>query len=185
MSIIKRRQKIIERLKDKAHRDAFVESLIHIGLPFQIRALRQREEWTQKQLSEQAEMKQSWISRIENPGYSGFSLKTLLRLASVFDVGLVVKFVPVSQLVESELNLSADSLRPPKFEDDPYFLEPTAEADVGVIQKPTKTKQDVVINIFADRPHGPKILDAAKGGQSQQGAFYFQQRGESRESALS
>ena len=123
-----RKERLRNALSDKEYRDAFVAAQANVGIPFQIRALREREPWTQKEFAEKAGMKQSWISKIENPGYSGFSLKTLLKLASVFDVGLVVRFVPIGQLVEWELNLSNNSLEVPSFSEDPYFRE---EGDIG------------------------------------------------------
>jgi transcriptional regulator with XRE-family HTH domain len=131
MSISRRKESLIEQLKDKEYRDAFVSAHINVGIPFQIRALRDKAPWTQKELAENAGMKQSWISKIENPGYSGFSLKTLLKLASVFDVGLVVRFVPISELVEWELNLSNNSLLAAPFYKDPYFKEPTIETQAA------------------------------------------------------
>jgi transcriptional regulator with XRE-family HTH domain len=117
----KRREKLIARLKDKEHRDAFVSAHIQVGIPFQIRALREQRPWTQQELADRAGVKQSWIATLESPNYSGFSLKTLLKFASAFDIGLIVRFVPISELVEHELRLSPESLTPVSFDEDPYF----------------------------------------------------------------
>ena len=103
--MINNKNKLIARLKDKQYRDGFVSAHIKIGIPFQIRALRERKGWTQKELAERVGTKQAWIAQIENPNYSGFSMKTLLKLASVFDIGLIVRFVPISNLVKWELAL--------------------------------------------------------------------------------
>ncbi len=120
----KRREKLIARLKDKEHRDAFVSAHIQVGIPFQIRALREQRGWSQKDLANQAGVSQVWISRIENPNYSGFSLKTLLKLASSFEIGLIIRFVPISNLVNWELALSHEKLGAVSFEEDPYFKPP-------------------------------------------------------------
>ena len=130
MSINKRREKLIARLKDKEHRDAYVSANIDIGISFQIRALREKRGWTQKELAERAGKKQAWIAKIESPNYSGLSLKTLKELASVFDVGLIVRYVPFGDLVKWELELSPESLTPPRFDEDPYF-KPTVTHFVG------------------------------------------------------
>lgn len=121
MNTTKHKEKLIVRLKDKEHRDAFVSARIQVGIPLQIRALREQRGWSQQQLADQAGVKQSWIATIENPNYSGFSLKTLLKLASAFDIGLIVEFVTIGDLLDRELRLSPESLTPVSFEEDPYF----------------------------------------------------------------
>lgn len=123
MNIIRRREKLITELRNKEYRDAFVSEHIDTGIPFQIRALREQRSWTQKELADRAGVTQVWISRIENPNYSGFSIKTLLKLASAFDIGLIVRFVPISNLVKWELQLSPESLQAVSFNEDPYFRE--------------------------------------------------------------
>jgi transcriptional regulator with XRE-family HTH domain len=124
MNIFKRRRKLMTELIEKEYRDAFVSSHIDIGIPFQVRALREQRGWTQKELAQSAEMKQERISAIENPNYKNqFSLKTLKRLASAFDVGLIVRFVPISELVEWEIKLSPEALKVLSFKEDPYFKE--------------------------------------------------------------
>ena len=85
-------RRLIEKLKDKIYRDSFVSDHISVGLPFQIKALRQQRKWTQEKLAEKAQMKQAVISRLEN-NYERFTLSTLRKLASGFDVALLVKFV--------------------------------------------------------------------------------------------
>ena len=64
------------------------------------------------------------------------TLKTLKRLASAFEVGLMVKFVPFSELVESELHLTPDSLKVRSFDEEPYFREEQkGEANAPLIKK--------------------------------------------------
>ena len=123
----KRKKKLIEELKDKKYRDAFVEESINVGIPFQIKALREQRGLTQKDFEKKYNIKQTEISRWENPNYSKFTLSTLKKIASVFDVGLMVRFVPISNLVEWELNLTTESLKALSFDDDPYFKEQTEE----------------------------------------------------------
>ena len=119
----KRRDKLINELKDKEYRDAFVSEHIATGLPFQIKALREQREWSQKDLGKKAGMHQERISVLEDPNYAKFSIATLKKIASAFDVGLVVRFVPFGELAEWELNLSSDSLKVPSFDDEQYFKE--------------------------------------------------------------
>jgi transcriptional regulator with XRE-family HTH domain len=170
-----RKESLREALSDKEYRDAFVAAQATVGIPFQIRALREKGSWTQQELATKAGMKQSWVSKIESPGYSGFSLKTLLKLASVFDVGLVVRFVPVGELVEWELNLSNDSLSVPSFEQDPYFE--------SAIQTPIINAQEHRVLIFDPKRRNPGA-DSTTLEKPSQGAFLLSSQEKKRASAL-
>jgi transcriptional regulator with XRE-family HTH domain len=128
-------KRLIADMKNKEYRDAFVSEHIDTGIPFQIRALREQRGLTQKELAERAGMKQERISAIENPNYkNAFTLSTLKRLASAFDIALIVRFAPISQLVDWELKLSPESLQAVSFNEDPYFrvTEETAQQECNI-----------------------------------------------------
>ncbi len=133
MDIGQRKKYLIEKLKNKEYRDAFVSEHIDTGIPFQIKTIREQREWTQKQLGENVHetMKQEQISRLEDPNYSKFSLATLKRLASAFDVGLMVRFVPISDLAKWELGLTSESLKAVSFDQDDYFEDKPDEIDAS------------------------------------------------------
>jgi len=114
-------QEYYEELKDKEFRDIFVREFIQGGLPFQIRILREDRGLTQRELGEKVGMRQSAISRVEDPDYGALSLKTLLRLASAFDVGLLVRFAAYGKIIETMEDLSPEALAVPSFEDDPVI----------------------------------------------------------------
>ena len=118
----------IARLQNKEYRDAFVASQINVGLPFQIRSLREQREWRQSQLAEKTGMLQPRISAIETPGGAKFTLETLRRLASALDVALIVKFAPFSELVDQSENFNPDTFSVSSFGD-----------DVGLLEKKTPT----------------------------------------------
>lgn len=130
-----KRKSLIKAFRNKDYREAFVSELINTGIPFQIIALREQREWTQGKLGEKANMLQPEISRIEDPNYGKLSIATLKRIASAFDIGLLVKFVPFSDLVEQEVHLSPDSLRAVSFEDDPYFKENLTRTEIDNIDE--------------------------------------------------
>jgi transcriptional regulator with XRE-family HTH domain len=116
------RTRLINRLKDKESRDAFVSSHIDTGLSFQIRALRKKEDnMSQAELAEKLGTSQNAICRLENPGYGKASIRTLKKIASVFDVALIVRFVRFSTLTNEVLNLSTDSIIVDKFDEDQGF----------------------------------------------------------------
>lgn len=87
-------------------------------LAFQLKLLRERNGWTQQQLAERVGSRQETISQWENPNYGRYTIKTLKSLASVFDVGLMVKFAPFSEVVEWNANLTPGQLAPPNFDEE-------------------------------------------------------------------
>lgn len=137
MNIGKRWKKLIELLKDKEYRDAFVSEHIDTGLPFQIKALREKEEWSQEELGAKAGMKQERISALEDPNYGKFTLTTLKRLASAFDVALMVVFVPFSKLVDWESNLSPEVLQAVSFEKDNFSLKIPSKVETEKVVEET------------------------------------------------
>jgi len=108
----------IARLKDKAYRDAFVASQISVGLPFQLRSLREKRNMKQSELAQKTGMLQPRISAMESPGGAKFTLETLRRVASAFDVALVVRFAPFSELVRWSDEFEPDMFSVPSFEED-------------------------------------------------------------------
>jgi transcriptional regulator with XRE-family HTH domain len=117
------RQQVVSKLTDKEYRDIFVSEQINTGLAFQIHAMREQRGWSQAELGEKAGMAQSRISIMEDANYSRFSLNTLKRLASAFDVALVVRFEPYSKLVNHFIHLDSTSLDVPNFENDSFVNE--------------------------------------------------------------
>ena len=117
-----KRAKLIERLRRKSYRGALVESEINNGLAFQIRTMQAERGWSQRELGERAGgIAQETISLLENPSYGGYTLKTLKRLASAFDVALIVSFAPFSELVDRVSTLTPEKLTVPQFDDDTGF----------------------------------------------------------------
>jgi transcriptional regulator with XRE-family HTH domain len=131
-------------LKEKAYRDGYVASQIALGLPNQIRALRTERKWTQGDLATRAKMAQPRISEIETPGERRLNIETLLRLASGFDIGLEVRFVPFSELVDRSEGFDPDSFSVKSFDDEILELEQEPEQQ----RSPARTRRR-----FAHRHH--------------------------------
>lgn len=109
-------------LHNKDYRDAFVEESVKTGVAFQTRALRLSESWSQKELGKKAGKPQNVISRIEDPDYGNFTIRTLLDLASAFDVALLVKFVSFGQLMQQLKDVSPEALAVPNFKKEQDML---------------------------------------------------------------
>jgi transcriptional regulator with XRE-family HTH domain len=126
---------LIRKLKkSKEYRDAFVDSEISVGLPFQIRALREQRSWSQKDLAEATSMLQPRICAMEQAGYGNFTLNTLKKLASAFDVGLVVRFAPFGEIVNWADSFSPDTFCVPSCKDDPVLTQSQPPADIKLVR---------------------------------------------------
>lgn len=114
-----RRLQLIESLRDKESRDIYVSEHIRQGVAFQIRAMREARNWTQTQLGQRVGKPQESISKIEDPDYGRFQLRTLMHLASALDVALIVRFAPYSELLDWTINLAPENVTVPDFASDP------------------------------------------------------------------
>jgi transcriptional regulator with XRE-family HTH domain len=162
----KRKVNLSEKLKNKEYRDAYVSSSVDVGVAFQVRALRKQHHYTQNELSEISGMAQGRISALENPSNS-HTIATLKTIANALDVGLIVRFVPISKLVKWQLNLSTDSLDVMKYDEDPYFKEGGGDieitADLMQYQLPL---EDASSNIVIDINDFKNILASQKEDHS-------------------
>ncbi len=111
------RTQVWNSLRDKEYREHFTKN-IGVGLAFQIRLLREKYGWTQEELAQRAGKRQETISQWEDPNYGRFTLNTLKDLATAFDVALVVRFAPFSELVDWEMNLTPEHLAPSSYEEE-------------------------------------------------------------------
>ena len=87
-----KRRDFLDEVRDEEYRHEFVSEHVTVGLAFQINLLREARGWTQEELAGRCDMAQETISRLEDPNYGRYTLKTLKRLAKTFDVGLLSPF---------------------------------------------------------------------------------------------
>jgi transcriptional regulator with XRE-family HTH domain len=119
------RQKIISKLiTDRGFRADYIRAKLEVLIPSQLRALRLREHKTQSEVAQLADMKQARISAMESPGRVNFNLETLVRMAATHNTGLMVKFVPFSEMLAWENSYSQDSFDATRLSTDIRFLEP-------------------------------------------------------------
>ena len=144
------RSKLISRLiADRDFRADYIRAKLDIIIPSQLRGLRRREDLTQPQLAEMAGMKQARISAMETPGRVNFNRETLVRMAATYSVGLIVKFVPFSEMLEWENEYSQDDFNPTRLVNDVAFLEPVQTATRKRPRKRTRRPISVRIRIAA------------------------------------
>jgi len=87
--------------------------------------MRESHKWSQEELAVLVGMPQTAISRLESPDYGKATITTLKRMARVYDVGLDVRFVSFSHLVDRmsktprlDMGLTSDSVDVPSFEEE-------------------------------------------------------------------
>lgn len=113
-----KQEQMWENLRDKDFRKQFIDEHVNVGIAFQIRSLRNRQNLEQSELAQLLGVKQPLISSWENPNYGKYTLNTLKNLAKAFDVGLLVRFVPFSTLIDWTVDLTSDAIAPPNFNEE-------------------------------------------------------------------
>jgi transcriptional regulator with XRE-family HTH domain len=121
------RSTLFDKLRDRGYRDQFVAAQVRRTIAMQIKSLREEvgRRWTQAELGERAGMKQAAIARLENPAYGDFTVKTLLRIARAFDIGLIVRFAPFGEIVNWNQTVSVASYVPVSFDMESKTNTPT------------------------------------------------------------
>ena len=114
----------IERISNKSRRARYLSNQIRLGLRFQLRALRKERNLTQADLAALTGSQQTVISRVENHNADRLSIPTLLKLADALDVGLVIRFEAIDQIVNWYDNLTPAKLAPKSSEE---IIEEIAE----------------------------------------------------------
>ena len=112
-----------KELHDKEYRTVYADASLSAYIAAQIKILREENGWTQMQLAEKAGMAQSRIALMENINYSSWSINTLRRLASAFDLRLSVRFETFSSLIHEVESFNRKSLNRTAFKDDKWFNE--------------------------------------------------------------
>jgi transcriptional regulator with XRE-family HTH domain len=117
------KQELHEKLKNPKYREAFLSSRIAQIIAAQVKVMRQKKEMSQKDLARELGTSQNAIYRLENPKYGRPNISTLRKVASFFDVGLVVRFGSFSEIVDWTLAMTEASIDVPTFTDDAGFVE--------------------------------------------------------------
>ncbi len=168
------------RFRDKKYRDLFVEEQIFSRLPLKIKMLREQEGLTQAKLGEIAGMKQTWISKLEDPNYGKLTISTLLKVASAFDVGLYIDFVPFSEVLDRTLRLSPASFAISTYKDDAGLKPCEDKAGGNLLSAPLPSaaqNNSSVIDIgardqFRSAQPMPMGIPASHPAQEQGGLLY-------------
>ena len=116
------REQVWDSLKNPEYRKEFGAD-VGTGLAFQIRAMRCQRGLTQEQLAELLGVKRQLITKWENPDLPPPSLKQLLKMAKIFDVGLLVRLASFSSVVNDLANVTTDVIALPSFGEEEARVE--------------------------------------------------------------
>ena len=142
------REQLVALLQNKDFRGHFASDQIHELLAVQVRQLREKHRWTQAELGAEAGMQQVQVSRVEDSDYTGSKISTLSRLARAFDVALIVRFAPFSELADWIAKLSPESFEPAGFTED------LAQLGCGVLETRASA-----LRVSADGPSNVSDID--------------------------
>ena len=143
------KQQLLAKLAHKRYRDANVVNHVKTSLPIQARLIREQHGWTQAQIAKRATTTQTVISRLEDPNYGNLTLNSLFKLASAFDMALLVKIVPFSRLLEEFADVSPQALSVKTFPEEISKLEAWAAPETQmaacreVVEPPEKKEREV------------------------------------------
>jgi transcriptional regulator with XRE-family HTH domain len=116
--------------QEKEYREAYAEAFGNEYLATQIQMLRKQHGWTQAQLGEKIGSNQGRVSVYEDEDYGKWSLETLRKMASVFDVWVKIGFESYGTLIREAAHFEPRQLLLPEFENDlevRRWLEPEPE----------------------------------------------------------
>ena len=99
--------------EDKEYRDSYLESSVRAGIGYQVQAIREQRNLTQRDLASLTGTTQSSISRLEDEEYGRVSLQTLLSIAKATETALIVRFAPYDEFMRFAKNLSPAALQVP------------------------------------------------------------------------
>lgn len=110
---------LLANCESREYREALVFENVYTGISSQIRVLREQRELSQAALGRKAKMAQERISILEDPNAETKpTLNTLLRVASAYDVGLDVRFVPFSTVLDRSTKTDSSELEVPSFDEE-------------------------------------------------------------------
>lgn len=117
-------EKLLNKLRRRSYRAAYVDENVRTGIAHQIRALREQRGWSQKKLAEVLGKPQSVVSRIEDPDYGKLSIQTLLEIAEALDIALLIRYVAFPDFITQMRNVTPEALGADSFSEDQFATLP-------------------------------------------------------------
>jgi hypothetical protein len=106
---------LAEKFHDKSYRDGYVAAHTRGVLARQMRNF--RGELSQADYATEIGKQKTVVSRLENPAYSGWSLRTMLEIARKENVAVLIRFVDLPTFLKYTDDLSDSALRPQPYDE--------------------------------------------------------------------
>ena len=117
-----------ESFRDPDYAEIYSDSFLDMYLASQIKVLREQRGLSQKEMGERIGTTQGGVSRIEDAEYSGWSVKTLKKIASALRVRLRISMEEFGTLPDQVVSMSQQSLMRAAHENDPALFPEKFEA---------------------------------------------------------
>ena len=159
--------KLAKEFCSKEFRDTYVASHTRRFLAWQMRKF--RGDLSQTEFADLIEKRQTIISRLENPNYSGWTLGTLFEIASKLNVAVFVRFVDFPTFIKYTEEQGENALRPASYDqhqiDD--FAQSEADQEAAILRalEPVKPKEDIA----------KKVAEKAQKYSEERGLFHPEQ----------
>lgn len=115
MNIRSFKRRLLQKFRNLRYRRPFSEANVGARIATQLKGLRKRDGLSQETFAQELGMAQARISVSEKPGYQSYNIKTLVRIASHFDVALIVEFVSFKELINRLGTRSVEGVAPLSF----------------------------------------------------------------------
>jgi Helix-turn-helix len=113
---IERLISLAKRFRDKRYRDGYVAAHTRNVLARQMRNF--RGDLSQAKFAELIGKRPTQVQRLENPAYTGWSLRTMIEIARKLNVGVIVRFVDFPTFLTYSGDLSDEATHPAPYNDD-------------------------------------------------------------------
>ena len=104
------RKRLAALAKSKNYRDSYVSSRARSLVAFQIQALRHQLGLSQDEFAQKCGLKQSAVSRLENPEYGTVTVNTILQIALALDIAALVLFCSYPEFLDRTSDVSPGAL---------------------------------------------------------------------------
>ena len=119
--------RLAEKMHDKRYRDGYVATHTRQVLAKQMREFRGHR--PQTEFADLIDKRQTMVSRLENPNYSGWTLGTLFEIASKLNVAVFVRFVDFPTFLKYSGIQTATAFHPAAY--DAQQVDDFAEAEAS------------------------------------------------------
>jgi hypothetical protein len=110
-----RSSRLAKKFREKNYRDSYVASHTRRFLANQMRAF--RGDRSQTEFGDALDMRQTVVSRLENPNYGRWNLQTLFDVARKMDVAVFVRFVDFPTFLRLSKDMSESAARPAEYDE--------------------------------------------------------------------